>query len=246
MNPKATIIIPCYNSEKWIEESLRSALNQTYQNTEVIFVDNESTDQSAQIAKNIAEEYPELILSAAENIYPNCWDEARLEGFRLMTGDYVLVMGSDDYIEENFIENCINIFTKASDKIQAIQSPVRGLKEDTGVVINTVSHAYRNIEEFKRMAMERCPVNTPTVMYNTQLYRDGLLTTKPEIYGGAADYDLYCRLADSGVLIYPVPVWLGFNYRWHENQATWKVHKQGINYDKMIQQHWRTKWDLKI
>jgi glycosyltransferase involved in cell wall biosynthesis len=39
MSPKVTIIIPCYNSEKWIEECIMSALNQTYDNKEVIFVD---------------------------------------------------------------------------------------------------------------------------------------------------------------------------------------------------------------
>jgi len=94
--------------------------------------------------------------------------------------------------------------------------------------------------------MERCPVNTPTVIYSTQLYHDGLLKTFPEKYGGAADYDLYCRLADNDIMIYPVPAWLGFNYRWHPDQATWKVHKEGLNYDRMIQDYWREKWDLKL
>jgi glycosyltransferase involved in cell wall biosynthesis len=246
MNPKVTIIIPCYNSEKWIEKCLRSALEQTYQNLEVIFVDNESTDNSVGIATQLSEECPRLMLSSAANIYPNCWDEARTEGFRLMSGDYVLVMGSDDYIEEEFIENCMNVITKAPDKIKALQSPVKGVKADTGIVVNTISHGYRSVAEFKRMVMERCPVNTPTVIYNTQLYRDGLLKTNPEKYGGAADYDLYCSLADNNILIYPVPMWLGFNYRWHKDQATWKVHKEGKNYDRMIQDYWREKWDLNI
>ena len=243
---KATIIIPCYNSEKWIEECVYSALNQTYENTEVIVVDNESTDNSMQLLKDIQSVHPRLVLSSAENIYPNCWDEARSEGFRLMTGDYVIVMGSDDYLEENFIENCMNVFSKAPDKIKVLQSPVKGMKAGTGIVVNTVQHSYKNIEQFKLMVMERCPVNTPTVMYNTELYRAGLLTTYPEYFGGAADYDLYCQLADNDILIYPVPAWLGFNYRWHEDQATWKVHKEGTNYDRAIQNYWREKWNLKL
>ena len=246
MNFKTTIIIPCYNSEKWIEECVYSALNQTYSNVEVIVVDNESSDNSVALLEKIKSQRPELILSSAKNIYPNCWDEARSEGFRLMTGDYVLVMGSDDYLEENFVENCMNIFYKAPDKIKAIQSHIRGVKEDTGIVVNTIHHAYKSIDQFKLMVMGRCPVNTPTVMYNTELYRDGLLKTFPEKYGGAADYDLYCRLADNGIMIYPVPAWLGFNYRWHSEQATWKVHKEGVNYDRMIQDYWREKWDLKL
>jgi glycosyltransferase involved in cell wall biosynthesis len=51
MKPKITIIIPCYNAEKWIAESINSALSQTYENKEIIFVDNESTDNSLNIAK---------------------------------------------------------------------------------------------------------------------------------------------------------------------------------------------------
>ena len=45
--------------------------------------------------------------------------------------------------------------------------------------------------------LKRCVVNSPSVIYNASLYHDGLLETKPEKYGGAADYDLYCRLADN-------------------------------------------------
>ena len=57
-----------------------------------------------------------------------------------------------------------------------------------------------------------------------------------------ADYDMYCSMVDAGVFIYPAPVWLGFFYRWHEDQATWKMHKDPTNYDIMIQEFWREKW----
>ena len=110
MNPRASIIIPCYNSEKWIEQALVTALSQTYDNTEVIFVDNESTDNSVAIAEKVKEEYPDLILSSAKNVYPNCWDEPRSQGFKLMTGDYVLVMGSDDFLHKDFIANNMKFF----------------------------------------------------------------------------------------------------------------------------------------
>ena len=52
-----SIIIPCYNSEKWIEECVLSALQQTYADTEVIFVDNESTDRSVDIVSKIKENH---------------------------------------------------------------------------------------------------------------------------------------------------------------------------------------------
>ena len=240
--PKVSIIIPCYNAEKWIQQCLESALNQSYGNVEVIFVDNESTDSSVAIATKLKNDYPNLIIDSAPNIFPNCWDEARSRGFELMTGAYVLVMGADDYIDLSFIENCMKYILTAPQKVKAFQSPIKGVKQDTDIIVNAIGHQYRSIQEFKDLALNKCPVNTPTVIYNTELYHNGILETKPEIYGGAADYDLYCKLAHNGVLIYPAPQWLGFYYRWHKQQATWKVHSENKNYDKMIQDYWRNEW----
>ena len=245
MDSRVTVIIPAYNSEEWVEECVMSALNQDHPNMEVIAVDNESTDKTVEILELIKGAHPELILSSAENIYPNCWDEARAEGYRLMTGDYFIVVGSDDYIAPNFVSNCLNVVMRSADKVKALQSPAMGFKTDNNEVIHTglLKHAYKNLFDFKKQSLQRCPVNSPTVFYNSNLAKEGLLDTFPEKYGGAADYDLYCRLADNGVFVYPVPVFLGFFYRWHPKQATWKVHKEGTNYDKIIQDYWREKWE---
>lgn len=244
MGPKVTLIIPAYNSEEWIEECVMSALSQDHSNMEVIVVDNESTDKTVQILESIKKDRQELILSFAKNVYPNCWDEARAEGYRLMTGDYFAVIGSDDHIAPNFISNCVNVVTRAPNKIKALQSPAMGFKRENNETVYTglLKHTYKNLSDFKKQCLQRCPVNSPTVFYDSSLVREGLLVTRPEKYGGAADYDLYCRLADNGVFVYPVPVFLGFFYRWHPKQATWKVQKEGTNYDRMIQDYWREKW----
>ena len=63
-------------------------------------------------------------------------------------------------------------------------------------------------------------------------------------YGGAEDYDMFCNLADNRIFIYSVPRFLGYYYRWHNNQNTWLVHEQKkhIDYDKMIKDYWQSKW----
>jgi len=238
--PKVTIVIPCYNSEKWIEQSVRTALDQDYDNVEVIFVDNESTDSSVDIVSKIQSD--KLIMSSAPNIYPHCWDEAREEGIRMSTGEYILIMGSDDFLENNFISNCMSIVMKVPDKIRVLQSPIRGIKGQEEGDVGFVSYFYNNKEQLKQELVKRCVVNTPTVLYK----KDVLLETKtkPSQYGGAADYDFYCQLVDKGEFIFPVSSWLGFNYRWHPEQATWKMKKQQTNYDKKIQRFWREKWRI--
>jgi glycosyltransferase involved in cell wall biosynthesis len=127
VEPKVTIIIPCYNSESFVEESVMSGLAQDYPNIEVIAVDNESTDSTVNILTNLSKENKDLVLSTAKNIYPNCWDEARAEGFRLMTGQYATVIGSDDIIHPSYISNCMKIIQKAPDKIKVFAESREGV-----------------------------------------------------------------------------------------------------------------------
>jgi glycosyltransferase involved in cell wall biosynthesis len=244
MSPKVSIIIPCYNSEKWVSQCILSAINQSYENIEVIAVDNESTDGTLDVLKDIQSKKPSLRILTAPNIYPNCWDEARSEAYKHLTGDYFTVIGSDDYLSENYIENCLKYVLAAPEKILVFQSPMMGVRSDTHISTGEVMHSYRSIKQFKEMSLTQCPVNSPTVLYNRKLLKDGALQTKPEKFGGAADYNLYCQLAEDNILIYPAPRWLGFYYRWHEEQATWKVQSEGKNYDKLIQDYWRQKWNL--
>jgi len=246
MKPKITIIIPCYNSEKWIEQCAMSCLKQTYENVEVIAVDNESKDNTVSILNDIKKKQPELIISSAENIYPNCWDEARQEGFRLMTGDYVMTIGSDDYIDLEYVDKCMSVILSSPEKIKVLQTPIQGIKQrgNDFTSVGIIQHSYNSQEQFKKLCLTKCPVNTPSVIYNTELYHNGMLNTKPEKYGGASDYDLYCSLIDNNVFIYPFPKWIGFYYRWHPEQATWNVHKEDRNYDEEIQSYWREKWQM--
>ena len=93
MTPRISIIIPCYNAEKWIEESITSALNQTYENTEVIFVDNESTDNSYEIAKEIQKNNKSLQLFSTPNLYKYSWEEPVNEALKHTTGEYFTIIG---------------------------------------------------------------------------------------------------------------------------------------------------------
>tara|TARA_A100001515_G_scaffold58747_1_gene46382 strand:- start:3025 stop:3765 length:741 start_codon:yes stop_codon:yes gene_type:complete len=243
MKPKVSIIIPCYNAEELVGDSISSALNQTYENIEVIAVDNESTDATREAIQNIKHE--KLKTFSAENIYPFCWDEARTKGFEEASGEYFFTLASDDIMSSNYIANCMKFILAGKGKIKAFQSNVKGFQGDITNITNEVKNSYKSLEEFKEISLERCPVSSPAVVYHRCLFEDGLLHTFPEKYSGAADYDLVCRLADSGVFIYPANRWLGYYYRWHPGQATWDMHKSEINYDKLIQEYWRTTWSLK-
>lgn len=240
-NPKVSIIVPLYNCEQYIEQCLDSIFAQTYENIEVFCIDNESTDDSYKIIKRLKKEkYESLIIGSVPNIFPFCWEEARDYALAKMTGEYCLIMASDDYLDKDFIKKNMEIFSHAPKKILALQSGIMGVQD--GKHLGITKWTYKSIKEMKKQLLERSVVNTPTVIYNRQLYDMGLLSTEPATYSGAADYDMYCKLANEGVMIYPAPDWLGYYYRWHAGQATWGMHKSNIKYDVLIRDYWRNIW----
>ncbi|WP_195972252.1 bifunctional glycosyltransferase/CDP-glycerol:glycerophosphate glycerophosphotransferase [Clostridium thermobutyricum] len=96
---KISIIIPVYNVEDYIEETLISIKNQTMKDYEVILVDDGSTDKSVQIIEKYINENIKLIKQ--ENSGPSC---ARNKGLGLAKGDYIAFMDSDDTIPEDSLE----------------------------------------------------------------------------------------------------------------------------------------------
>ena len=92
MSKLVSIIIPCYNAEKWLTEAIDSCLNQTYSNIEVIVVDDGSTDGSLDIIKSYGNK---IIWETGKNKGGN---HARNRGFVLSKGAYIQFLDADDYI----------------------------------------------------------------------------------------------------------------------------------------------------
>lgn len=239
---KITVIIPTYNVEKYIVQCVQSVCEQSYKDLEILVIDNESKDATYKILQKMSKSY-KFKLDTAENIWPYCWDECRNKGMSYMTGEWFTVMGSDDYLDTDYIQKAVS-FIRNNSEILAFQSPMMGFQGDNQT--GELKHKYSSLEEFKSLCLTKSPVNTPTVFYHRSLYERGLASAKPEIYSGAADYDLYCELANAEVLIHPIPEWIGYHYRWHEGQATWGMHKSSTKYDQLIQAYWREKWKTKV
>ncbi|WP_154973361.1 glycosyltransferase family 2 protein [Priestia megaterium] len=103
-DPLVSIIVPVYNVEKYVERCLLSILNQTYKNFEVIIINDGSTDRSLNIMEKISEEDDRIFIYNKEN---GGQASARNMGLRYMKGDYLIMVDSDDYIEECLIETCL-------------------------------------------------------------------------------------------------------------------------------------------
>lgn len=103
---KVSIIIPVYNVEKYLRKCLDSAIHQTWQNIEVIVVDDASPDNCREIIEQYEEKFPELI-KAVYLEHNLCLGGARNKGFEIATGDYVTYLDSDDLIDETMCEKLV-------------------------------------------------------------------------------------------------------------------------------------------
>jgi glycosyltransferase involved in cell wall biosynthesis len=126
---KVSLLIPVYNREKIILETLNSAINQTYKNIEIIIVDNKSTDNTFEILKEFAKLYPNIrIYQNEENIGPvrnwkRCLDYAK--------GEYVKILWSDDLIAPTFIEKTLPFLIEHKD-VGFVFTGTEIFNEDTG------------------------------------------------------------------------------------------------------------------
>ena len=245
MKPKVAVIVPCYNSMEFVDECIQSIVEQDYENFKIYAYDNESSDETYEHLVNLATNGVPMDVFKIKNVYPNSYREAFDHAFRTIDAEYFTFIASDDYISKNYISNCMKVLLHKPDKIMCIQSPIEGVQN--GIKVNDIKHTYKNLEEFKEQCMVRSPVCTPTVFYHKSVY-DFLRMeahNKADIPpGGAADYDMFCCLADNGVMIYPIPQHMGYYYRWHGKQCTWRVHekKKEIDYDAIVQEYWKNKW----
>lgn len=108
-----SIIIPCYNVEKYIAKSLESALNQTYQTIEVICIDNNSSDQTKSILREYQTLYPER-LQVHDEKKPGA-SAARNKGLKFAKGEWVQFLDADDILKKDKISNQIKIINNNKD-----------------------------------------------------------------------------------------------------------------------------------
>lgn len=111
---KISVIIPAYNTEKYIERCIKSILAQTYKNIEIIIIDDGSTDNTNNICRKYKENHDNFIFIRKNN---EGAAEARNDGLKIATGDYITFVDSDDWVEKTYIEKVVGIIEKSKCEI---------------------------------------------------------------------------------------------------------------------------------
>lgn len=188
--PKFSIITVCKNSELTISRTIESVLNQTYKDFEYIIVDGKSTDNTMKIVNSYNKKTNANIVAICEDdsgIY-----EAINKGIKIATGEWIGIIMSQDWYEEDTLENVNNILKKIK-RNSIVYGMCRILNEKletTSIVFNTDIN-FRN----GPMMHEACFISKYCYEKNGLYNLD---------YKYASDLDLLYKYKNNGVDFVPV------------------------------------------
>lgn len=176
-----SIITVCFNSERTIEQTLKSMLNQSFQDYEYIIVDGASTDGTMEIVRKFQPLFKDKMKVISEpdaGIY-----DAMNKGIRMSTGEIVGIVNSDDYYEEDALENVSKAYT--GEDYEVIYGLLRQVKNGQEVMV------YSKNPEF----LEQSMIAHPSCFVTRKLYEKyGIYSLK---YPYSADYEFMLRIRKS-------------------------------------------------
>lgn len=188
---KISVIIPIYNREKYIRKCLESILNQTYNNIEVICVDDKSTDSSLSICKEYAQNDNRVKVVALEK--NQGVSNARNTGIINATGEWIAFVDSDDYIDVNMFFDMI----KAADEtgVDIVLSDLdmfsQGKHQDMKISLEP-DNIYTK-DEIRKYILPRFSYegtdNLGLFAFSTKLYKKQIITDNRIVFDTSIAYE---------------------------------------------------------
>lgn len=183
-----SIITVCYNSEKTVADTIRSVLNQTYNNWEHIVIDGGSKDQTINIFQSYNQSYNgrlKLYQGPDKGIY-----DAMNKGISYAKGEIIGIINSDDWYASDALENIVKAYLSCDNKEQIITGGLNRVRD--GIVIYKQKHHEITLKGLKK----GMPLQHPAVFVTKDVYKR--IGTFDISYPHIADYDLIWRCYADG------------------------------------------------
>ena len=224
------VIIPVYNGEKYIEECVKSALHQTYDNMEVVVVNDGSTDSTHDICKYVND--------ITYLIKPNGGTASALNlGIRNTESSWIHWLSADDVLYPDAIENMFNKIDKTpNNKDYIYYSDYDIIDKDSQKIGEFIEPVHRNLrskdERFKELMSNYYGNGSTTMIHRTVFERVGYFD---ESLAHSEDYDFLLKAMSKGIDLKSIPI-KTLKYRYHDEQMTKKV---GGSLNEMIRSRYR-------
>lgn len=218
-NPKVSILVNCYNGEAFLKQALDSIYNQTYQNFEIVFVDNHSTDKSPEIAQS----YGEKLLYKRTPEFMNLYS-AREFGRQFLTGEYVAFLDTDDYWYPTKLEEQILYMEKEQVAFSHTLADL-DFEDRKGSFFVKAYIAFKRFQNLFKSSgimplskvISQYDIVLQTVVLKGELIKNTPFDGKLNLYG---DFDFFVKIFETNDCLPYLIKNYGTGYRIHSNQLT--------------------------
>ena len=210
---KVSIIVPVYNTEKYLSKCLDSLINQDFSDYEIIIVNDGSTDNSEDIINDYANKYDNIKTFKKKN---GGLSSARNYGLAKAIGKYITFVDSDDYVEKDFLKELYNAINKDNSDIAVCEF---SYVYSSGKVIRSYSNLNYTEDTLKKYLLT--PPMAPIRMFKKELFE--YRKFKERIY--YEDLDLCPKFAKIAKKVSFVDLSL-YNYLMRDNSI---MHQKELN-----------------
>ncbi|MGI8495489.1 MAG: glycosyltransferase family 2 protein, partial [Pyrinomonadaceae bacterium] len=221
--PKVSVIIPCFNLGKYINEAIESVLNQNFQDFEIIVVNDGSTDSETNfILRNLA--HPKIKLISTEN---QGLSRARNNGITASTGKYILPLDADDKIAPTYLDKAVSILDR---------------NEKTGIVYCLAEFFDRENSKWDLPSYKLSRILLDNLIFCSAFFRRRDWETvggyKPTMIYGWEDYEFWISIIELKREVYQIPEYLFFYRNRKESMANIMSRENYIySYKEIVKNH---------
>lgn len=241
MKPLVSVIIPVYNKVAFLGETLKSVLNQTYQNIEVIIVDDGSTDGSTLILDEFERRSGSNVKVFKQDNGGAC--HARNLGIKESTGMYIQFLDADDVLDVNKIANQVSILENVGDDTLVFGPWVHFLKEIGDINFERLaffkdyedtSQLLVDLWESQKMIAPFCWLTSRKIIERSEPWDESITLNQ--------DGDYFSKIISNSREVVYVPDALGYYRKPENNNISTKknrktaesLFKTFVNYEKLI------------
>lgn len=205
--PQVSVILPVYNTEKYIAEAVRSILNQTFSDFELLVINDASTDKTLDVLSQFVDPRIKIISNDVNLKVVKTLNK----GLRLAKGRFIARMDADDIAHPKRFEKQL-LYFKQHPEIDIINTWVQTFGSE-----NNVLRAATNHELIKARLLFLNPITHPAVMFRRDAFTKNNLCYNEE-FVNAEDYGLWVAAIDK-IKFAAIPELL-FKYRVHDNNVS--------------------------
>jgi len=190
-SPRVSVLVNCFNGEKYLAEAIESVISQTYVDWELIFWDNQSTDRSSEILNS----YVDSRIKYFRSDKHTSLGEARVESLKRATGSYIAIIDADDVWMHDKLEHQIRFMESNSDVV-LLGAWAKRINEFS-VEIGELTGPEKNAEVIQRLGTNNPFVNSTVLFDRNAASSIGGYNSD---FRSSQDYDLWIRLSEVGRL----------------------------------------------